>query len=80
MRTISVNGLVIFHLGERSGAFPAAELPYDHFLFGITAYAYVWGRGVVIETAHTMGTWRQGAFDCFLSWTELLAIYKGLMA
>ena len=78
MRNISVNGLVIFHLGERSGTFP--ELPYDHFLFGITAYAYVWGWEVVIETAHTMGTWRQGAFDCFLSWTELLAIYKGLMA
>ena len=80
MRSISVNGLVTFHLGERSGTFP--ELPYDHFLFGITAYAYVctWGWGVVIETTHTMGTWRQGAFDCFLSWTELLAIDKGLMA
>ena len=62
------------------GTFP--ELPHDHFLFGITAYAYVctWGWGVVIETTHTMGTWRQGAFDCFLSWTELLAIDKGLMA
>ena len=80
MRSISVNGLVTFHLGERSGTFP--ELPYDHFLFGITAYAYVctWGWGVVIETTHTMGTWHQGAFDCFLSWTELLAIDKGLMA
>ena len=33
MRSISVNGLVTFHLGERSGTFP--ELPYDHFLFGI---------------------------------------------
>ena len=80
MRSISVNGLVTFHLGKRSGTFP--ELPYDYFLFGITAYAYVctWGWGVVIETTRTMGTWRQGAFDCFPSWTELLAIDKGLMA